>query len=70
VVTADFVYVRLHGPDGPYQGSYEFQTLAGWARAISARTRQDKAVYCYFDNDQRGYAALNALRLKRMLEKT
>jgi len=20
VVTADFVYIRLHGPDGPYQG--------------------------------------------------
>jgi uncharacterized protein YecE (DUF72 family) len=69
-VTADFVYVRLHGPDGPYRGSYEFQTLAGWAGAISAWTRQGKAVYCYFDNDQRGYAALNALRLKGMLEKT
>lgn len=22
-VTSDLVYVRLHGPDGPYQGSYD-----------------------------------------------
>lgn len=68
-VTADFVYVRLHGPGAAYQGSYDVRTLAGWAGAFSAWTRQGRAVYCYFDNDQRGYAALNALRLKQMLEK-
>lgn len=69
-VTTDFVYVRLHGPAAPYQGSYDVRALAGWAGAFSAWIRQGRAVYCYFDNDQHGYAASNALRLKRMLEIT
>jgi uncharacterized protein YecE (DUF72 family) len=66
-VTADFVYIRLHGPGGAYQGRYDKQTLAGWAGAISTWTEQGKAVYCYFDNDEAGYAALNALELQEML---
>jgi uncharacterized protein YecE (DUF72 family) len=67
-VTADFVYVRLHGPDGPYQGSYSTRTLAGWAGAFTSWLSQDRDIYCYFDNDQDGYAAHNALRLRAMLE--
>jgi uncharacterized protein YecE (DUF72 family) len=35
-ITADFVYVRLHGPDGPYQGRYGAARLAEWAGAFSA----------------------------------
>ncbi len=68
-VTADFVYLRLHGPDGAYAGSYDRQTLAGWAGAISGWTGQGKDVFCYFDNDQAGYAAQNALELQEMLAK-
>ncbi len=30
-VTANFVYIRLHGPGGAYQGRYNSETLAGWA---------------------------------------
>jgi uncharacterized protein YecE (DUF72 family) len=68
-VTADFVYIRMHGPGGAYQGSYDNRELAGWAGAISAWNRQKKDVYIYFDNDENAYAAHNALALKRMLEK-
>ncbi len=67
-VTADFIYIRLHGPDGAYQGSYDSKELGAWAGAISAWTRSGKDVYCYFDNDQRGYAPQNALELKKMVE--
>jgi uncharacterized protein YecE (DUF72 family) len=67
-VTADWVYVRLHGPDGPYQGKYDTQTLAGWAGAFSAWTAEGRTVYCYFDNDQNGFAAQDALLLLDMLE--
>lgn len=67
-VTADFVYVRLHGPDGAYQGSYDTQTLSGWAGAFSTWLRQGKDVYCYFDNDQSGYAVQNALELQSMFD--
>jgi uncharacterized protein YecE (DUF72 family) len=67
-VTADFVYVRLHGPDGPYQGSYDKHALSIWAERMRKWRAEGKRVYCYFDNDQNGYAARNALELKGMLD--
>ena len=67
--TADFVYLRLHGPGGPYQGSYDGRTLSGWARRMLGWSRAGKDVYCYFDNDQKGYAPRDALRLKEMVER-
>jgi uncharacterized protein YecE (DUF72 family) len=66
-VTTDLVYVRLHGPDGPYRGSYGDATLSGWATALTGWMAQGRSVYCYFDNDERGYAARNARRLLDML---
>ncbi len=66
-VTADFVYIRLHGPEGPYQGSYGEPALQTWARHLEAWRRQNRDVYCYFDNDERGFAPRNALRLKQLL---
>jgi uncharacterized protein YecE (DUF72 family) len=63
VVTAGFVYMRLHGPGGAYQGKYSAEGLKAWAREISAWSRQGKDVYCYFDNDEGGYAPQDALRL-------
>jgi len=68
-VTADFVYLRLHGPGAAYQGEYGRKGLAPWAEAISAWTRQGKDVYCYFDNDQSGFAPRDARRLQAMLAK-
>jgi uncharacterized protein YecE (DUF72 family) len=65
--TADFVYVRLHGPDGAYRGSYDRQTLSGWAGAMSAWNAKGLDVYCYFDNDEGGYAVANALALRDMV---
>jgi len=67
-VTADFVYVRLHGPEGAYQGRYSDATLADWAEAFLSWASQGKEVYCYFDNDEKGYAAQNALELKNLVE--
>jgi uncharacterized protein YecE (DUF72 family) len=67
-ITAAFAYVRLHGPDGPYRGRYGPQRLAGWAGTFSAWRKKGLDVYCYFDNDEAGYAAQDALRLKQMTE--
>jgi uncharacterized protein YecE (DUF72 family) len=67
-VTADFIYIRLHGPEGAYQGSYDTKILSGWAGAFSAWTKNKKEVFCYFDNDQNGYAAGNARELKEMVD--
>jgi uncharacterized protein YecE (DUF72 family) len=65
-VTADFTYVRLHGPGGAYQGSYSEQALEGWAQRIATWRKELRGIYIYFDNDQAGYAAQNALALKRL----
>ena len=66
-ITADWTYVRLHGPGGKYQGSYSDETLRTWAEQVRDWERSLKAVYIYFDNDQAGYAAENAIRLKRFV---
>ena len=66
-VTADFVYVRLHGPGDAYQGQYDNKTLAGWAGAFATWAAQGKEIFCYFDNDQAGQAAQDALRLQSMI---
>ena len=66
-ITADFIYIRLHGPGNAYRGKYNNQTLSGWMGAFSAWANQGIEVFCYFDNDEAGYAAQNALRLQEMM---
>lgn len=68
-VTTDFAYVRLHGPGSAYQGSYDGRTLDGWARRFLHWRDRGITVFCYFDNDQKGYAALDALRLTEMIRR-
>ncbi len=66
-VTTDFAYVRLHGPGGKYQGSYSHAQLSYWAERVREWSGALKAIYVYFDNDQAGYAAQNALELKKLV---
>jgi uncharacterized protein YecE (DUF72 family) len=65
-VTADFVYVRLHGPGNKYQGSYTPDSLNEWAKRCTNWQKQGKDVFVYFDNDQEGFAAFNALKLQEL----
>lgn len=67
-VTADFVYVRLHGPSHEaYKGRYGGHMLSGWAGALNTWLSKGHDVYCYFDNDQNGYAPQDAMKLQQML---
>lgn len=68
-ITADFVYVRLHGPEGKYQGSYSDEALQWWANQAREWAERGKEVFIYFDNDQLGYAAFNAKTLKEMVSR-
>jgi uncharacterized protein YecE (DUF72 family) len=68
-VTGDFVYLRLHGPGGPYQGQYSAKVLKAWARRLTAWAGQGQEVFCYFDNDEAGYAAQDARRLQEMIDR-
>jgi len=67
-ITADFVYIRLHGPGGKYQGSYNNSQLKKWAMQCKMWQKAGKDVYVYFDNDQLGYAAFNALKLQDLVK--
>jgi uncharacterized protein YecE (DUF72 family) len=67
-ITAGFIHLRLHGPAGKYQGRYSTQQLHVWHERIERWARQSRDVFCYFDNDERGFAALNALELKQMVD--
>jgi len=69
VLTADFAYLRLHGPSSwAYGGSYSDAALAAWAEELR-RWRRLQRVYVYFDNDQAAYAVRNALTLKSLLNR-
>lgn len=65
-ITANFVYLRLHGPGNKYQGSYSDQTLQEWANEC-LKWSKTKDVFVYFDNDEQGYAAFNALKLQELV---
>jgi len=62
--TADFTYVRLHGPGGKYQGSYPDAELKIWAGRL--REWDLKDAWIFFDNDDSGHAPANAARLREL----
>lgn len=67
-VTADLVYLRLHGPsERKYAGSYSDGALDGWAETLRGWTADGHDVVVTFDNDQAGNAPENALRLRERL---
>lgn len=67
IVTADFIYVRLHGSQRLYASEYTDEELNEWAQKLRI---WNKPAYIYFDNDYMGYAVKNALKLKRLLTDT
>lgn len=68
VSTSELIYIRLHGPNHAYCGQYSQETLMKWAKKIKEWSDQNKTIYCYFDNDQSGFAIKNALGLKEILK--
>jgi len=67
-ITADFTYLRLHGPGNKYQGDYSRSTLRSWAKRIENWGKELTHVFVYFDNDQAAFAPKNALGLKQMID--
>jgi len=66
-VTADFAYVRLHGPGPRYRGSYDDEALYRWTERLLTWRREGVEGFCFFDNDEKGFAAADALRLQDIL---
>jgi uncharacterized protein YecE (DUF72 family) len=66
-LTADFVYVRLHGSQVLYASGYTDEELDTWAARVRAWTCPPRGAardaYVYFDNDALAHAPNDALRL-------
>ena len=61
--TASFRYVRLHGDKELYASGYTDRSLAQWAARCRGWAADGHDVFCYFDNDMKGYAPHDAKRL-------
>ena len=84
-VTADFMYIRLHGDSQLYVSGYTDEALERWAARIRAwaagsepadakrmstkpaAARRSRDIYCYFDNDVKVRAPVDAHNLMRKL---
>ena len=60
--TADFVYLRFHGPNGGYRGSYSDEFLYEYAQYIKDWKEEAKMVFVYFNNTM-GEAVKNLMTL-------
>jgi uncharacterized protein YecE (DUF72 family) len=66
-ISASFVYLRFHGPQGGYRGSYSSDFLNEYAHYINEWTEEDKTVYVYFNNTA-GDALNNLITLNKLLK--
>jgi len=66
-VTADFVYVRMHGSKILFGSKYTKKELEDLAQRIKKWKKQNLDVYVYFNNDAYGYAVEDAKELLKMV---
>ena len=66
-ITADFVYIRFHGPTGLGSGLYSLDKIEEFSKDIKGYLNEGKEVFCYFNNDESSYAIKNASELQDFL---
>lgn len=67
VITADWIYIRRHGPTGRYQGEYSLQQIQTDAKKIKKWLQSGINIFVFFNNDFGGYAPKNALQLMKLI---
>src|SRR5688572_24073183 len=67
LVTADFVYLRFHGPEALYGSGYSDAQLREWAKRICDWLAGGLEVYAYFNNDVPDHAPRDAQRLRELI---
>jgi len=68
-ITADYLYLRLHGHEVLYASKYSRKQIKSYAEKIERLPKKIKNVYVYFDNDFHGYALKNARELIKAIHK-
>jgi uncharacterized protein YecE (DUF72 family) len=66
-VTADFVYLRLHGARELYVSGYTGGELERWAARIGHWHAAGLQAFCYFDNDVKVRSPYDAMALAALL---
>lgn len=61
--TSNFRYVRLHGETELYASGYTDASLDRWAEQCRGWLADGHDTYVYFDNDAKGHAPFDAVRL-------
>jgi uncharacterized protein YecE (DUF72 family) len=69
-VTEGFVYARLHGDTELYASGYADAALDDWADWTRRHLAAGRDAYVYFDNDAKGFAPFDAMRLAERLQRT
>lgn len=67
VVTADFVYIRMHGSEKLFSSKYSLDEIEDLADKIRIWNSKGMDIYTYFNNDYHGYAIENARELLKLL---
>lgn len=67
IITANFVYIRMHGPGALFSSKYSEKEIKNLAKKIKNWAKKTDDVYVYFNNDFYGYAVENAKDLKDLL---
>lgn len=60
MVTADFVYIRMHGSKAMFSSKYTKKELKALSQKTKKWLKEGKKVFVYFNNDFQGYAIANA----------
>lgn len=66
-VTSHTVYLRFHGPEGNYKGSYSNSFLSEYASYVGEWLSEGKTVFAYFNNTNGGDAYHNLVTFNKMV---
>ncbi len=67
LATSDVVYLRFHGTEGNYKGSYSSEVLAEYAAYTNEWLAEGKTVFVYFNNTNGGDAYHNLVAFNKMV---
>jgi uncharacterized protein YecE (DUF72 family) len=66
-ITAENIYIRMHGGSILYGSNYSLQELKELADFIKTQSKKLQNIYVYFNNDAYGFAVKNALKLQELV---
>lgn len=66
--TADFMYLRFHGPEKPYYSKYSNAQLESEFEKINLFWEECREIYVLFNNTHRAYAAENAQKWMELIQ--